>query len=418
MRPLAPLDPGPLVKNAAFLHLWVAQTISVFGSEFTRLALPIVAVLTLHAAPGQMGVLAAVQTAPFLLLGLIAGVWVDRLPRRPVLIAGDLGRAALLGLIPLTAAAGVLGMSHLYVIGFLVGVLTVFFDIAYQAYVPALVGPHQIIEGNSKLEASRSMAQLSGPGIAGVVIQAFSAPVAIVVDALSFVCSAAFVSRIRRREDPPKRRRAPLLEEAQEGIVIVLGNRLLRPIAACTGTANFFDATWSALYILFATRELGLSPASIGLIASAGNVAGLLGTMLAGWLAGRAGIGRVIVGSALVFGLSGVPMALATPASAFLLLTLSRLLASLGVQIYNINQVSLRQAITPHHLQGRMNATMRFLVWGTMPLGGLVGGALGQVLGLRSTIVIAVVGELLAFLWVFLSPVRALRTIPPAATPA
>jgi MFS family permease len=301
------------------------------------------------------------------------------------------------------------------VAGFLVGTLTVFFDVAYQAYLPALVGREHLIEGNSKLEASRSMAQLSGPGIAGALIQALSAPWALLVNALSFFCSALFIGRIRTPESPPPAQRAPLLHEVREGIAVVLANRILRSIAGCTGTWNFFTAAWYALYILFATRELGLHPAAIGAIASLGNVAGLIASLAAGTLASRLGIGRVIAWAALLSGFSAIPIALATPSSAVALLTLAGIIMSFGGQIYNINQVSLRQAVVPQHLQGRMNATMRFLVWGTMPLGGLAGGFLGGALGLRSAIAVGAAGSLVAFLWIWLSPVRTLSRIP---TPA
>ena len=417
-QPTATASPPPtsLLRHADFLKLWTGQAISVFGSQFTQLALPIIAVLGLKASAAQMGILSAVQTAPFLLLGLFAGVWVDRLPRRPILIAGDLGRALLLMVIALAAFGKILGMPHLYVAGFLVGVLTVFFDVAYQAYLPALVGREHLIEGNSKLEASRSMAQLSGPGIAGVLIQALSAPWAIFVDALSFLCSALFLGRIRTQEERPRAERAPLLREVQEGIAVVLDNRILRSIAACTGTWNFFAAVWSALYILFATRELGLSPAAIGVIASLGNAAGLIASLTAGALASRVGIGPIIVWAAFLSGFSAIPIVLAAPSSAFMLLTLAGVIMRCGGQIYNINQVSLRQAIIAQRLQGRMNATMRFLVWGTMPLGGLAGGLLGEALGLRAAIGVGAAGSALAFLWIWLSPLRSLSRIPTPAS--
>lgn len=407
---------GPSVSlwgHASFLRLWLAQSISMFGSQFTLLALPLIAALMLNASPAQMGALSAMGTAPFLLFGLPAGAWVDRLPRRPVMIIADLGRAIVLGTIPLAAAAGVLGMPQLYAVTFTSGVLTVLFDVAYQAYLPALVAREQIVEGNSKLETSRSLAQLSGPSLAGVLIQALSAPAAIVVDALSFLCSAFFLGRIRPEERLPRPARSALLADIREGMGVVLGHPLLRAIAACTGTFNFFSAIWwSALYILFATRELRLTPSAIGLIAGAGNAVGVLGAAGAASLAARLGVGRVIVGAAFAGGLSALPLVIATPRSAIALLTVTSVVANFATQVYNITQVSLRQAIVPHRLQGRMNATMRFLVWGTMPLGGLVGGFLGEQLGLRGAIGVGAAGNLLAFLWVLASPVRGLERSP------
>lgn len=407
---------APLWRHTDFMKLWTAQTISVFGDQFTGLAIPLIAALTLRATPGQMGILTAVERAPFLLIGLFAGVWVDRLPRRPVLITGDLGRAAVLLSIPLAAVLGGLSMPHLYAVGVLVGVLTVFFDVAYQAYLPALVDRRQLVEGNSKLEATRSLANLAGPSIAGVMIQVLSAPLAIVLDAISFVASGGLISLIRGRELPGDRQaRAAVMVEVREGLGVVLGHPVLRSIAGCTGTSNFFTSALFTLYILFVTRDLGPNAAQIGVIFSLGNVSGLLGALSAARLAARFGVGRTIVGAAFLGGLGLIPVALATRKNAFVLLVLAGLLGSFAGPAYNINQVSLRQAITPHRLQGRMNATMRFLVWGTMPLGGLLGGALGEGLGLRAAIAVSAAGGLLAVLWVALSPVRALQTIPEPA---
>ncbi len=408
--------PTTLWRHPDFLRLWIGQTISLFGSRFSGLALPLIAALTLRASPGEMGILSAVGTAPFLLIGLVAGVWVDRLRRRPVLIVGDLGRALLMGVISLAAFSGVLRMPHLYVVGFFVGVLTVFFDVAYQSYLPALVSRQHLVEGNSKLETSRSIAQMTGPGIAGVVIQVISAPLAIALDAISFLISALFLGLIRRQEERPERVRAPMLAEVREGLAVVFGNPLLRAIAGCTATGNFFGMAIGAIYILFATRDLGLAPAVIGLVFSVSSVGALGGALLAGRLATRFGTGRVIIGASLLAGLGNVGIAFATPALAVPLLILGGLVLTASSPIYNINQVSLRQAITPQRLQGRMNATMRFVVWGTMPLGGLVGGALGEVLGLRPAIALATAGGLTAFLWLLRSPVRTLVRIPePAA---
>lgn len=402
-----------LWRHREFLKLWTAQTISVLGDNFTRLALPIIAAITLQATPGQMGLLTAIETAPFLLLGLFAGVWVDRMRRRPILIAGDVARGIVLLSIPAAAAAGSLGMRHIYIVGALVGVFTVFFDISYQSYLPALVGRSRLVEGNSKLEATRSIAQLAGPGIAGAVIQVLTAPIAIILDAVSFFVSALFLGTIRLPEHPPDpSERRPMLHEVREGLGMVFGNPYLRSIAGATGTSNLFTSSLFALYILFATRDLGLTAAAIGLIFSIGNVGGLIGALTAGRLAARFGVGPVIIGSIAVGGVGFILVGLATPSTAYPFLILAGALGIFGGLVYNINQVSLRQAITPLRLQGRMNATMRFLVWGTMPLGGLLGGALGETLGLRGAILVSAAGGALAFLWVLLSPVRGLAAIP------
>lgn len=409
-------DVGPaasLWRHSEFLKFWAAQTVSVFGSQFTNLAIPIIAALRLQATPAQMGVLTAVETAPFLLIGLLAGVWVDRWRRRPVLVAGDVGRAVVLLSIPAAAFAGVLRMSQLYVVGAMVGVLTVFFDVAYQAYLPSLVDRRQLIEGNSKLEVSRSAAQVTGPGLAGVLIQLLTAPVVIVLDAVSFLLSGVLIAVIRRRESVPERSaRAPMLAEVREGLSVVFGSPYLRHIAGATGTSNFFASALFSIFILFATRDLAMTPAAIGLVFSIGSLGALVGALTGGRLGRSLGVGFAIIGSMLVAGLGFLLVAVATPQTAVPLLAIGGILGSFGGVVYNINQVSLRQAITPMRLQGRMNATMRFIVWGTMPLGGLVGGYLGEVLGLRPAIAITAAGGTLSFLWVLFSRVRALRTIP------
>jgi MFS family permease len=411
--PLPGRATGGLWRHREFLKLWSAQTISVFGDNFTGLALPLIAALTLSATPGQMGILTALERLPFLILGLMAGVWVDRARRRPVLIAGDIGRGIVLLSIPLAAILGALGMPQLYVVGIVVGTFTLFFDVAYQAYLPALVERRQLVEANSKLEATRSISALAGPGIAGAVIQLITAPLAITLDAVSFFLSAGLLGAIRRREGAPGRsERKPMPAEIREGLAVVFGSPYLRSIAGCTGTSNLFSTALFTLYILFATRELGLNAADIGVIFSVGNAAALGGALSAGRLGVRLGVGRTIIASAAVFGVAALPIVLARSATAYPLLILSGLLFSFFNPVYNINQVSLRQAITPLRLQGRMNATMRFLVWGTMPLGGLLGGALGDAFGLRPAMAICAVGGATAFLWVILSPVRRLRAIP------
>jgi MFS family permease len=399
--------------NGDFLKLWSAQTVSALGDQFTALAIPLIAVLMLKATPVQMGILTAVERVPFLLLSLFAGVWVDRLPRRPILIVGDFGRGLVLLSIPLAAAAHSVSMLQLYVVALLVGLLSVFFDVSYQAILPVLVDRKQLVEGNSKLEATRSLASLAGPSIAGFGIQFISAPAVIILDALSFFISGGVIKMIKRREPHrDKSSTSPMLAEIREGLSLVLGNPLLRSIAGCAATWNLFGTALLTLYFLFATRVLALGPTKIGVILSLGNVSGLLGVLGAGRLATRFGVGPVIVSAALIGGIGSIPIVLATPHTALPLLVFAGLLTSFVGPVYNINQVSLRQAITPHHLQGRMNATMKFLIVSTMPVGGLVGGVLGGKLGLRPAIAIIVTGGLLPFFWVLLSPVRHLRAIP------
>lgn len=407
-----------LWQHPEFMKLWIGETTSLMGSQVTLLALPLTAVSILKADALQMGVLNATQIAPFLLFGLFAGVWVDRLHRRPILIAGDIGRAILLGSIPVAAIFNVLSLGQLIIVSFLVGILTLFFDVAYQSYLPVLVSREHLVEGNSKLEVSRAIAQIGGPGIAGTLISLILAPLTIALDALSFLVSALFLWRIKTVEPPPEPRTAGrnIWQEIGEGLGIVFGNPLLRSIAGCTATSNFFFSMAFAVFFIFVTRDLHLEAAIIGTILAVGSLGGLAGAVLNNRIEKRFGLGPTIVGSSVVFGVALILIPLGTGPNplTFLLLVASQFIADFCGVVYNVNQVSLRQTITPDKLQGRMNATMRFLVWGTMPLGSLAGGFLGKQLGEQPTLWIAAIGASMTFLWVALSPVRTLRNHPAA----
>ena len=397
-----------------FLRLWIGQSVSQFGNQFTGLALQFLAVKTLLASPAEIGILAALGTLPFLLIGLLVGVWVDRHRRRPILIAGDFGRGVIVVAIAALTVLGLVRMEYLYVLAFATGVLTVFFDVSYQAYLPALVPREQIVEGNSKLEATNTSAQVAGPVLAGVVVQSLGYAFAFVSDGLSFFFSAGLMSRISKEETPPTpSERRSVRADIREGLRVVFRDRRLWSIAGCTGTANLFSGALFALFTLYAIRTLGLEPVAIGIIGGIGGIGGILGAVTANRLAKRIGVGRAIVLSIFVGSLSAFGIVFATPALAFPFLTATVFVGSLGSLWYNINQVSLRQSLVPIRLQGRLNATIRFLVWGTLPIGSVMGGILGQFIGVYPAIVIAAVGGLVAVLWVFFSPVRHLVTIPP-----
>ena len=418
--PVRGISFGGLWRHPEFVKLWAGQTISLFGSEISQLAIPLTAALVLNASPAQMGLLAAFEFAPFLLLSLLAGVWVDRLPRRPILIVADIGRALLLGSIPLAAIAGALRIEQLYLVGILTGALTVFFDVADQSYLPVLVSREHLVEGNSKLEMSRSVAQITGPGVAGVLVQLFTAPLAVAVDAASFLASVLFLLFIRAPEPPPVRHAdAPnsIWGELREGLAVVLGNPLLRSIAGCTGTSNLFSNAMFAVYVLYLTRELNIPPALLGLILAAAGPGALLGALIAGRVAARFGLGTTIIASSLIGATANLLVPLASGPIVVIagMLMLSQLISGTTNPVYNINQVSLRQAITPDRVQGRMNASMRFLVWGTIPIGALLGGGLGEAFGLRPTLLAMAACGLLAPLWIAFSPVRALRVQPASA---
>jgi len=407
---------GGLWRHRDFLKLWSGQTISQFGTQISQLALPLVAVLVLDASTFEVAVLGTVEFLPFILFTLPAGVWVDRLSRRPILIAGDLGRAALLTTIPLAYFANALTLGQLYVVGFLVGVCTVFFDVAYMSYLPTLVDRSEIIEGNSKLQISASTAQISGPGIGGLLVEIFSAPYAVLIDALSYVASALFLGRIKTTEPPPetdKAERTSMWVELKEGLRFVLGNPNLRAQAGCTATSNFFSNVAFAVYLVYTVRVLGLSPGVIGLSLSIGAVGSLVGAVTAMRIARRLGIGPTTIAVAALWGPAALLLAVAPAGdSAIPFLVGGIVLFGFSAVVYNIVQVSYRQAICPPRLQGRMNSVMRFIVWGTIPIGTLVGGALGSLVGLRETIVVAAVGGTLGVLWIVFSPQRHLREMP------
>ena len=410
---------GGLWRHPDFLKLWSAETISQLGSQVTGLALPLVAIITLDVSAFEVALLNIVEFAPFILVSLPAGVWVDRLPRRPILIAGDLGRAALLATIPVAYWLDALTIWQLYIVGFAFGVLTVFFDVAYQSYLPSLVQREQLVDGNSKLEISRSGAQLAGPALAGVLVQALKAPVAILVDAVSFVASGLFVLGIRKREAVPEREpsRSPfrgMRAELSEGLRYVLGHRYLRWIAVSTATFNFFSNVMFAIFLVYAVRSLDLSPGQIGFIFAIGNVGYLVGAITSNRITERVGVGPAIVLGAAA-GIAALLVPLAPQSGPIPFLIASQLVISFGLPLYNITQVSFRQAITPERLQGRMNSVMRFIVWGVIPLGTLTGGVIASVVDLRAAIWIGALGMSLAFLPVLLSPVRTLGEMPEPA---
>ncbi len=407
-----------LLRHPDFLKLWSAETISQLGTQVTFLALPTAAILILRASPFEVGLLGTMEFLPFILVGLPAGAWVDRLRRRPILIAGDLGRAVILGSIPLAYQLHQLHMWHLYLAAFLTGICTVFFDVSYQAYLPSLVERDQLVEGNAKLEISRSGAQLAGPSVAGWLIQLVKAPVAIAADAASYLWSAFWIFLIRKHEPPvevPEHGHPPIRRDIADGLRYVWRHPLLRPIAFCTANSNLWSSMTMAVFLIFAYRRLHLSPGAVGTILALGNVGFLLGALLSSRVAKLVGVGPAIVGSAVVFCIPGVLIPLVSRSTAWPLLIVAFNVFGIGGVVYNVNQVSLRQAITPARMQGRMNATMRFMVWGTMPIGSLIGGALGNVIGLRPTLWVAAVGGLFSFIPPLLSPVRSLEEMPQPA---
>ncbi len=402
-----------LWRHPNFIKLWAGQTVSLFGSQISLLAIPLTAVLVLNATPLQMGILTAIEAVPYLLFGLVAGVWVDRLRRRPILIVADVGRFVVLSLVPFAYYLGILRIELLYLLAFLVGMFSIFFDVAYRSYLPSLIGREHLVEGNSKLELSRSAGEIVGPGLAGALVQVFTAPVTILVDAFSFLVSALSLMWIRAPEEVPKVevRRKGLWREILEGLRFVFGEPMLRALTSSFATLTLFNSLLEAVFVLYVTKEIGIKPAILGLIFAIGSTGFVLGVLLANKLTGWLGIGLTLLFAPLVIGASDllIPLAGQVPLFAFPLLGMAQLLFGLARPIFSINQISLRQTITPERLLGRMNASMSFVVFGIPTIGALFGGILGQSIGLQKTLVIAAIGELLACLWIFFSPIRRLR---------
>jgi MFS family permease len=423
---IPPPGSGPsrrsLWRHADYMKLWTAATVSLLGSQVSQLAIPYIAAVVLNSSALEVGLLSAVEMAPFVLFALPAGAWLDRVRRRPVLIAGDFGRGIALLSIPIAYALGVLTIWQLYAVGFIAGTLTVLFDVADQSYLPVLLDREDLVEGNAKLSFPQSTATILGPGLAGGLIGVIKAPFAIITDAVSFFVSGVLLSLIRRPEPLPERTlgadglSTSLRSEIAEGLRYVLGNPYLRMIAGSTATSNLGSSIAFSIFAIFVYRELALSPALIGTVFTLGGFGIGLGALVSGPLSRRIGVGRTIVLSIFVDGPAIFLYALmpSDAAIAAALLFGSSFVTGMSSVIYNVNQVSFRQAITPLAMQGRMNATMRFIVWGTMPLGGLIGGVLASLIPVRTTIMIGAVISSLAFLWVLLSPVRSLRVIPGA----
>jgi len=407
---------GALWQHADFLKLWSGQSISEIGTQVSQLAIPWVAAVVLHVSPIVFSLLGMLGFLPFILFALPAGVWVDRLHRRQILIVGDVCRAVLLATIPVTYALGVLTVWQLLAVQFVVGVFTVFFDVAYQSYLPSLVEREHLIEGNSKLQLTVSVAQVGGPSLAGGLIAAITAPYAIFADAISYVAATGFTLRIRKREVLPERTadspRPAMLPELKEGIHWVVRNVHLRSIATCTASSNFFTGLAFAIFILYAQRVLHMSAVEVGGVFAAGSVGAIVGALIVNRIQRAIGVGPTIVWTAVLFSVGVLAFPLAPRGSPLPVLIVGFFVVQFGAVAYNITQVSLRQAITPERLQGRMNAAMRWIVWGTIPLGTLAGGGFATAFGLHAALWIGAIGALFTFLAVALSPVRSIRTMP------
>ncbi|MBB6439305.1 MFS family permease [Streptomyces candidus] len=362
-----------------------------------------------------MGLLTAAETAAFLLIGLPAGAWVDRMRKRTLMIRADVVRAVAMASVPLAGFAGALTMYQLYLVALVTGAATVFFDVAHQSYLPQLLSKEQLVAGNGALETVRSSAQVTGPGLGGGLVQLVGAHLAIVADAIGYLLSALFLLAIRQPESKPEPvPGASLRKDVAEGLRFVLGHPLLRVIAGATGLGNFFSAMLMATQTVFLVRVLDLQPGVVGLMLSASAVGGLAGALCAGRLARRFGHARIIWLASLVSAPFALLWPLAGKGAAAALFAVASAAVFFGAVVYNVAQVSFRQTLCPPRLLGRMNATLRFLMWGSLPLGALVGGGVADALGARAALWVCAVGFLLVPLPLLLSPLRSMRDLPDA----
>ncbi|MFF2353134.1 MFS transporter [Kitasatospora sp. NPDC058115] len=420
-----PPSPGPppaLWRQRNFAALWSAHTVSQFGTQLSFFVLPVLALTTVGATPGQVGLVSAAETLPFLLIGLPAGALLDQWDRRRVMVVADAGRAVALGVVPLGHALGVLSVPLLCAVAFVTGLFTVFFDIADQAFLPAVVGRHQVADANSRLEFSRSAADLAGPGLSGLLLQWAAAPLILLADAASYLVSALLLGAIRPPRPPAgpvpaPAAREPMRTRIAEGLRFVFRHRALRSLVLASALANLagFGGALSALLPAFALRDLGLSPGRLGLALTVGNACALLGALFTARLAGVFGVGRVLLAARCLPGLGVLLLATAGPGRAVPTLAVAAGLLACGSTAYNIVQVSLRQAVTPAALQARMNASVRFVIWGALPLGAAAGGLLGSAVGPRAALWTVAAVSLLSVLPPLLTrEVRALRDFPGA----
>ncbi|UNO38589.1 MFS transporter [Streptomyces sp. MST-110588] len=404
---------GGLRRHRDFRWLLSAAAAGQIGAQVTLVALPLVAVVTLRAPAFQVGLLTAAETAAFLLIGLPAGAWVDRTRRLPVMVRANLVRAVAMGSVPLAAVCGVLTMAQLYVVALVTGVATVFFDVAHQSFLPRVLPREKLVAGNGALESTRSAAQVAGPGIGGGLVQLLGAPFAILADAAGYLLSALCLRGIRVREPHPEAPAGvPLWAQIREGLSFVLRHPVLRMIALTTGTANLFSAMLMSVQTVYLVRVAGLAPGALGLMLSASAVGGLAGALCAGPAARAVGQARLIWLSTVVTGPFALLWPLAGPGAAAAWFAVGSGVVFFGAVLYNVAQVSFRQLLCPDALLGRMNATLRFLVWGSMPLGALAGGAVAQAAGARAAVWVCAAGFLLVPLPLLFSPLRGMRELP------
>ncbi|MEY9929084.1 MFS family permease [Catenulispora sp. GP43] len=408
--------PVSLWRQRDFRLLWGGSLVSEIGSSVTTIALPLAAVEVLRASTFQVAMLSAATSAAFLLVALPAGVLVDRAAKRPLMLASDLLRAVLLAAVPITAALGVLSLPILYADAVLTGVLTVVFDVAYQSFLPTLVGRDRLVEANSKFGLPSSLSNVIGPSLGGSLVAAVGAAQAVVVDAASYVVSVCTLAMMRTREPTkrttPTRTTSSVRQDIAAGLSFVARHTLLRRVVACTASSNLFNSMRTAITVVFLVRVLHAAPGTIGLVYMLGSAGGVAGGFLAGPSARVLGSARALWLGKLALGWMVLAIPLARPGHGVFLVSFGAFVSSFSVVVFNVSSVSYRQAVCPPELLGRMNASIRWIIWGTMPLGAVLGGTLATAFGIRATLTVAVLGSWLSVLWIVASPLRGMRTIP------
>ena len=405
---------GDLWRRPEFMKLWAAQTISEFGARFSAVGLPLTAILVLHAKPQEAGLLAALATAPRVIIGLLAGGYIDRSRRRRTMILSDLLRAVLLATVPLAAFAHLLSLIQLYVVTFLIGCASVVFDIANQAYFPMLVDTGHLAEGNTKLSMTASLANVGGLAITGFLIQLFSAPLAVGITTLSYIGSAAFLVTVHDEERPPEPKADKWLKDFREGFGSVWRDRYMRPVCMMDASSSFFAASFVALYPFIAFQELHLSPFMFGATFAAGGVGALGGAALRPWLTGRFGIGPAALIATFVAGAAtlAIPLTYAPPLLAALILAAAQFTGDAMATIAGITVNTLRQGLFRTQMLGRVSSVFQVSAGATAMLGALVGGGLGQALGPRPATLMAAIGLIASTGFALFSPLRDIRDTP------
>ena len=420
--PVDPPRPGrrwlpALLRQVPFRRYWSAQTVSLFGDQISALALPLLAVLGTGAGPAEMGYLTAAALIPNLLFSLLAGAWIDRYPvKRRIMILADLGRALLLAAVPVAFLFDVLTLEQLYVVAFLSGTLAVLFEVAHSTLFVSLVPRKDYIEANALVNGSRAMSYVAGPSAGGVLVQTLTAPIALLADAVSYLISAVFLMRIRPTEPPPAHGRGLGLGQ---GLRFIARSPVLRPILLGTTTLNLFNLMFAALFVLYVSTELGVSPGMLGAVIGAGSLGALLGAVVTSRLARTFGIGRTLVLSFVAFPgpLLLVPLAGGPTPVVLGILFVAEFLSGLGVMMLDITAGSVQTAVIPDALRARVTGAKRTINYGIRPVGALLGGALGATLGVRPTLWIATTGAIAGVLWVLPAPIRKLRTLPDQGDP-